>query len=128
MKEAETRVAERAELESERNAARERQAELKVENDTLKADMNQLKERIDSLKSAKGVDCPLCGQELSVEHRKTTLEKLEEEGKEKGDRFRANKLETENLREQLASYELHITKLSSAENERVRYASEFPTD
>ena len=124
LKDAETRVVERAQLQSERNAARERQAELKVENETLKADMNQLKERIDSLESAKGVDCPLCGQELTVEHRKTTLEKLEAEGKEKGDHFRANKLETENLREQLASYELHITKLSSAENDRVRYASE----
>ena len=124
LKDTETKVAERAQLENERNAARERQAELKVENDALKADMNQLKERIDSLESAKGVDCPLCGQELTAEHRKTTLEKLEAEGKEKGDRFRANKLETENLREQLASYELHITKLSSAENDRVRYASE----
>ena len=124
LKDTETKVAERAHLENARNAARERQAELKVENDALKADMNQLKERIDSLESAKGADCPLCGQELTPEHRKTTLEKLEGEGKEKGDRFRANKLETENLREQLASYELHITKLSSAEDDRVQYASE----
>ncbi|HEX9840716.1 MAG TPA: SMC family ATPase, partial [Anaerolineales bacterium] len=106
LKDTETKVAERAQLENERNAARERQAERKAENDALKADMNQLKERIDSLESAKGVDCPLCGQELTLEHRKTTLEKLEGEGKEKGDRFRANKLETENLREQLAYYEL----------------------
>ena len=82
--------------------------------------MNQLKERIDSLESAKGADCPLCGQELTPEHRRTTLEKLEGEGKEKGDRFRANKLEAEILREQLGSYELRITKLSSAEDERVQ--------
>jgi exonuclease SbcC len=125
LKETEAKVAERSQLEDERNAARERQAELKAENDALKSDMNQLKERIDSLESAKGADCPLCGQELTPEHRKTTLEKLEVEGKEKGDRFRANKLETEHLREQLANYELKITKLSSAENDRVRYASEL---
>jgi exonuclease SbcC len=124
LRDTETKVAERAQLENERNSARERQAELKAENEALKADMNQLKERIDSLESAKGADCPLCGQELTPEHRKTTLEKLEGEGKEKGDRFRANKLETENLREQLASYELRITKLSSVEDDRVRYASE----
>lgn len=124
LKDTETKVAERAQLENERNAARERQAERKAENEALKADMNQLKERIDSLESAKGVDCPLCGQELTAEHRKTTLEKLEAEGREKGDRFRANKLETENLRGQLANVELRITKLSSAEDDRVRYASE----
>jgi DNA repair protein SbcC/Rad50 len=124
LKETEAKVAERAQLENERNAARERQAERKAENEALKADMNQLKERIDSLESAKGVDCPLCGQELTAEHRKTTLEKLEAEGREKGDRFRANKLETEKLREQLADVELRITKLSSVENDRVRYASE----
>jgi DNA repair protein SbcC/Rad50 len=124
LKDTEAKVAERAQLENERNAARERQAERKAENDALKEDMNQLKERIDSLESAKGVDCPLCGQELTAEHRNTTLEKLEAEGKEKGDRFRANKLEAETLREQLASYELRITKLSSVENDRVRYVSE----
>lgn len=124
LKDTEIKVAQRAQLENERNAGRERQAELKAENDALKADMNQLKERIESLESAKGADCPLCGQELTPGHRKTTLEKLEGEGKEKGDRFRANKLETENLREQLVNYELRITKLTSAEDDRVRYASE----
>jgi exonuclease SbcC len=124
LRETESKVSERAQLENERNSARERQAALKAENESLKADMNELKERIDSLESAKGVDCPLCGQDLTPEHRKTTLEKLEGEGKEKGDRFRANKLEAEDLREQLASDELRISKLSSAENERIRYASE----
>jgi DNA repair protein SbcC/Rad50 len=122
---AESRISERTELERERNAGRERQAALRVENDSLRADMNQLKERIDSLKSAEGAECPLCGQELTSEHRKTTLEKLEEEGREKGDRFRANKAEAENLREQITNYELQITKHASAENERVKYASEI---
>jgi exonuclease SbcC len=124
LKDAEAKVMERLQLESERNAARERQAELKAENEALKADMNELKERIDSLKAAQGASCPLCGQELSVEHRVSTLVQLEREGKQKGDRFRANQAESAELSKQITNYELQITKLSSAENERVQYASE----
>ena len=123
--EAEEKIKERQELNAQAQSARERQAELKAENEALKADMNQLKERIDSLKSAEGAECPLCGQELTPEHRKTTLEKLEDEGREKGDRFRANKVEAEDLREQITNYEIQITKHASAENERVKYASKI---
>ena len=124
LKEAETKVANRLQLESERNAARERQAELKAENEGLKADMNELKERINSLKAAEGASCPLCGQELSPEHRAATLAQLESEGKQEGDRFRANQTESAELARQITDYELQITKLTSAENERVQFASE----
>jgi DNA repair protein SbcC/Rad50 len=124
LEEAEVKVAERIELEHTRNTARERQAALKVENETLKVDMIQLKERIETLKSAEGATCPLCGQELSETHRKSTLKQLESEGKEKGDLFRANQKETNDLAKQITDHESRITKLTSAENERVKYASE----
>jgi len=125
LKDAEAKITERLRLESSRNSARERQAELKAENDALKANMNELKERIDSLKAAEGATCPLCGQELSTEHRETTLIQLEGEGKQKGDRFRANQTEWSELAKHNTEYELQIAKLASAENERVRYASEI---
>jgi exonuclease SbcC len=124
LKEAEAKITERTEVENLRNIARERQAALKVENETLKVDMNQLKERIDTLKSAGGASCPLCGQELSEEHRKSTLKQLEGEGKQKGDLFRANQKETVNLNQQITDYESQITRLASAENERVKYVGE----
>jgi DNA repair protein SbcC/Rad50 len=124
LKDAEARVASRLELERERNADRERQAELKAENEALKTVMNELKDRIDSLKAAEGASCPLCGQELSAEHRAATLIQLESEGREKGDRFRANQAESASLAKQIAEYESRIAGLASAENERVRYASE----
>ncbi len=123
LQEAEARVIQRTELESERNAARERQAALKVENESLKADMNQLKERIDALKSAEGATCPLCGQELSEDHRQSTLKQLEEEGREKGDSYRANQKETTELAQRIAEYESQINRLLSAENDRIRFAS-----
>jgi exonuclease SbcC len=124
LKEAENKVAHRLQLQSERNSSRERQAELKAENEALKADMNELKERIDSLRAAEGASCPLCGQELSPEHREETLLQLESEGKQEGDRFRANQAEAAELAKQITNYELQITELSSAENERVQAASE----
>jgi exonuclease SbcC len=125
LSEAEAKVTQRTELESERNAAREKQAAMKVENEALRVDMNELKERIDALKSAEGATCPLCGQELSEEHRRSTLEQLETDGKQKGDRYRANQSEFAELARQIANYESQITNLAPAENERVRFASEI---
>ena len=124
LKEAENKIAERAVFESNRNEARERQAAMKVENETLKVEMNQLKERIEALKSADGATCPLCGQELSESHRKSTLKQLESDGKEKGDKYRANTDETKSITKQIADYDLQISNLSSAENDRVKFASE----
>ena len=125
LEEAETRISERTALENERNAGRERQVALRVENDALRVDMNQLKERIETLKSAEGASCPLCGQELSEQHRQSTLQQLEEEGKQKGDLYRANQKETADLATQVSNDEAQIAKLASAENERVKYASEI---
>ena len=123
--ETESKVSKRAELEKKRNARRERQAALKAENETLRVEMNQLKERIEILKSTEGATCPLCGQDLSEEHRKSTLDQLEEEGKRKGDRYRGNTDEAKKLATEIAEYETRITQLSSAENERIRCASEI---
>jgi exonuclease SbcC len=125
LQETETKIADRLRLENERNSARERQAEMKAENEALKTDMNELKERIDSLRSAQGVNCPLCGQALSPEHRLATLKQLETDGKQKGDRFRSNQAEAAELARRLTEYEGQITRLSAAESERVQYASEI---
>lgn len=103
LKEAEAKIQERAELESRRNKSRERQAALKVENKSLRREMDELKTRIEALKVADGAECPLCGG-LSESHRKSTLKELERTGKDKGDAFRANKKEADDLVEQIANY------------------------
>lgn len=124
LQDVEAKVAERLDLEKQRNEARERQAAMKVENETLKVEMNQLKERIEALQSADGAVCPLCGQELSEKHRKSTLKQLEAEGKEKGDRYRSNQKETTDIAKQITDYESQVKKLAPAENDRVKLASE----
>lgn len=122
LKEAEKHINERVELDNQRNIAREKQIELKAENDTFKSSMNELKQRMDTLKSAEGAECPLCGQPLSKDHRKTTLKQLEDEGKDKGDRFRTNKSNMDALENQIKAIEAGIVRLANAENERLQHA------
>ncbi|MBI2759778.1 MAG: SMC family ATPase [Chloroflexi bacterium] len=121
--EAEAKLTERGELETQSQAAREKQAGLKAENEALKAEMDKLKERIDTLESAEGAACPLCGQPLSAAHRKSTLKELRAEGKEKGDRFRANLDAGKQLAEQIKDYDLRIASLASAEKDRIKYSN-----
>ncbi len=116
--EAETKLAEREELEKQAGTAREKMAELKAENQTLKVQMDELKSRIDRLSATEGAVCPLCGQDLSEEHRKSTLAGLEAEGKTQGDRYRANTAEMKALAEQITNYESQITDFASVERER----------
>ena len=65
--------------------------EYKATNDSLKKQMDELKERIDTLKNVEGSLCPLCGGQLTAEHRERLLDELQKEGTTYGDTFRANR-------------------------------------
>ncbi len=121
--EAEKKLTGRAELEENRTSTREQLAQLKAGNDLLKTQMDELKERIDQLESAEGADCPLCGQPLSAQHRKSTLKQLQAEGKEKGDRFRNNKSNMDELTKQAADCEAQLAKIGNAERERLTHSN-----
>jgi exonuclease SbcC len=120
---AEEKIAKRNELEANRGEAREEHAKLKAENDLLKAEMDELKARIHQLETAEGATCPLCGQELSEAHRRSTLKQLNHEGKEKGDRFRANKSAMDDLARQIADCEGQIAAFENAERERLTHST-----
>jgi len=119
----ETKIQERVELEARRNETRERQAAMRVENESLRREMEEIKRRIDALEVAGGADCPLCGRPLSAEHRASTLKQLEAEGRLKGDTFRANKKEAEELDGRVKQYELQVSGLANAENDRLRFSN-----
>jgi exonuclease SbcC len=119
----EEKIARRNEIEERRNAAREEQARLKAENELRKSEMDELKTRIDQLESAEGATCPLCGQALSEEHRRSTLKQLNDEGKEKGDRFRANKSSMDDLARQTADYDAQLARLANAERDRLVHSN-----
>jgi exonuclease SbcC len=115
----EMRAEERLSLEKQIQFRRERQVELRTENASLKIEMEELKQRIGKLEAADGATCPLCGQVLSKEHRLSTLERLQTEGSQKGDNWRANKLATEELATQLIDHETIISRYENLDSERV---------
>jgi exonuclease SbcC len=81
--------------------------------------MDELKLRIEKLEAADGATCPLCGQPLSAEHRQSTLEQLQADGKQKGDTWRANKSATEELAARLTDYEAQISNYARADADRL---------
>jgi exonuclease SbcC len=121
--EAEEKIKERNNLESQRNKAREKFAAMKAENESLRKEMDEIKKRIDSLEEAHGATCPVCGQELSEAHRESTLTELNKAGKDKGNQFRANKTELEEIELRITNYQLQITQLATAEKELLTHSN-----
>jgi exonuclease SbcC len=119
LKQAETDLAERAQLEQQAQAGREKLAELRAENSNLKTGMDELIGRIEKLKAAQGVQCPLCGQSLSPEHRQSTLEQLNAEGTQQGDRYRANKAAMDDLSIQITNTDLRLTNYVSTDSQHL---------
>jgi exonuclease SbcC len=121
--ETEKKLEEHNRLEKEIQTGRERQAELRSENASLKVEMDELKLRIEQLSAADGAACPLCGQPLSEKHRQSTLERLQIEGRQKGDNWRANKSTTENLVNQLSELEKQLINYGSVDADRLRLSN-----
>lgn len=122
--ECESKIAERNQLQEQIQNARQRQVEMRAENERLKLDMDEIKQRLDQLESATGAACPLCGQTLDATHRLSTLSQLQEQGTEMGNRWRANKSAMTESVAQISTLESRISVLASAENERLRHAAQ----
>ncbi|MEW6403379.1 MAG: SMC family ATPase [Chloroflexota bacterium] len=121
--ETEEKLEQRSKLEEMMVTSRERLAELKAENERLKIEMDSLKSRIDSLKVAAGAVCPLCGQDLSEEHRKSTLKEMQEEGKSEGDLYRSNQAEMNALLETAKDSETQIAELAVFDRDRIVHSN-----
>ena len=121
--ETERKLEEHDQVEKDIQTGRERQAELRTENSSLKIEMEDLKLRIEKLSAAEGATCPLCGQPLSPEHRQSTLERLQSEGGQKGDSWRANRSATEILVNQLAEFEERLSSYGSVDSIRLRLSN-----
>jgi len=103
-------------LSESRDAARddlkrigERRAELRARNDGLRLEMEALKERIEILRQA-DAQCPLCEQPLTEDHRVELLERIESEGRAKGDLYRSNQITREELGEQASALQAQIAQ------------------
>jgi exonuclease SbcC len=82
-------------------------AELRAVNQSLKQEMEVLKERIEMLEGAEAV-CPLCRRPLTEPDRLRLLEEMQREGREKGDKYRANAARLKELGEEIKQLEAEV--------------------
>jgi len=111
-------------LEAELDDSKQKKADLVGENNQLKAKMEELKDRIGYLENTNGADCPLCGQDLSGDHKQKMLGKLNIEGKTLGDLHRKNETEIKKctsdilrLKKEINSFKKLRPKLTSLQSE-----------
>ena len=120
---AEAQLQQRNELDTSLQAARQRQADARAENPPLKAEMDELKERINRLGATEGAECPLCGQPLSDEDRLALIERLNVQGREMGDRYRANQNAMQQSDESVRLLQAQIASLSTVEGQIRQHTS-----
>ncbi len=125
-----TQTAALDELRQQNKAAKEQlsrltmeMAELRAANQSLKGEMDVLKERIAMLEQAEAL-CPLCRRPLTEPDRLRLLEEMRREGREKGDMYRANAdkikemmAEAKQLEEEIRVAEARLEALSRQEQE-----------
>jgi exonuclease SbcC len=110
-------IAQRKAYEAELHLLQETAATMKAENDRWKAEMHELRERIDQLQEVEGANCPLCGQPLSQEERQNLIESLEAEGRQKGDAYRSNQVRLKENEERRLELNRMIHTLGKIEDE-----------
>ena len=119
----EAQLGELKELEGQIQAKKELTSVLKSSNERLKLEMDALNERIKKLESTDGALCPLCGQPLNPADRKNLITNLFGEGGEKGNEYRKNKANLEDLSAELASLGTKTTGIGLIERNRLYHTS-----
>ncbi len=121
-------IVERQKLEDEIRNLEQQQADARAENPRLRTEMDELDERIKKLEKTEGAQCPLCAQPLSEKERGSLLKRLYAEGKDKGDRYRANRDLLSNFKNQLDELESSRGELRKADDDlrnAIRMADHF---
>jgi exonuclease SbcC len=108
--------AERSRLQEQVGILGEERAGLDATNKTLRAEMNELKDRLNRLSAADAI-CPLCGQELDDKHRAQLIEQLTGEGKQRGDTYRANESRLKTIVTDLTAFRGRISEIDSELNQ-----------
>jgi exonuclease SbcC len=116
-----TRLERLPQLQQDLENWQDQRSQARTENERLKIEMNELKERIERLKATDGAVCPLCGQPLSQEDRARLIGELEGQGRERGDRFRANQALLANSEQKRAEVEAETANLRNLEQNELRY-------
>jgi len=136
-----TEAGELLELREKVEERTDRRSTLQAENINLREHMQKLKERMERLQEEQGSICPLCGQTLSIDHRKRVVEEINIEGKQDAEKFHENEEalsqlqeEINTLNQELAIINNHAPQLRAVErelgvldSEMARFTSEIKT-
>ncbi len=112
VRELETCEGERDALDAEARAMETERAELKGGNDTLKLEMNEIKNKIDRLTRFNEAICPFCGQALDEAHRALVLADWQLEGTSRGNQYRANVARYDEMGERVVAIKRRVGDLS----------------
>lgn len=93
---------------------KQEQASLKASNETLRPEMDSLRQRLDMIERATDPSCPLCGQPLTEDHRQELVAQLQQEGTQRGDKFRANKSRGDEIRLEVEEREQSVRILTQS--------------
>ncbi len=93
----------------------EEAASLTSTNNALRNEMAAIKKRMDTLQStdANAATCPTCRQPLSPQQRANLITEYQEEGTSRGDQFRANAAQIEEIRTSVTDHEKRAEQLLS---------------
>ena len=106
---------EQAELTRQINVLSSQIVRLEGEKGGLRARMDELVNRRSKVESAKGGVCPMCGQDLTAEHRDEIIAEINTLGTPLGDQFRAIDTETEKLKAEKVELESQVSKARQQE-------------
>ena len=112
-------------LEAELDDSKQKKADQMGENNQLKVKMKELKDRIGYLENTHSADCPLCGQDLTVEHKQKMIKKLNIEGKDFGDLHRKNESEIKQCANDILRLKKEIDSLKKLRPQLTTLQSEF---
>jgi exonuclease SbcC len=114
---AQARLERRAALQIDLQKLQQQRADAMAENPRLYKEMKALEGRINELKTAAWVDCPVCGKPLSPAERQGLIDSLTGQGTEMGDRYRINKSLLDEVESRFTGLEGEIAGLGGAESE-----------
>lgn len=107
----------RGDVEKEIARCNQQIADLRAENSRLRTEMEEMATRREQLEQVHAANCPLCGQDLTPDHRMQVLADINLQGKQKGDAHRANQLALQESEKELHSFESQLKDIQTKENE-----------
>lgn len=116
--EIDAQISQRKSLEEQLQTALQTRADAKAENQRARIEMDELKARIEGLEKLTEATCPTCGSPLTPAERQKRIEELSQQGKQMGDRFRANVDFLQKSEQLVKDIEAQIKDLSKIENQR----------